>query len=299
MLKDNHTVLNPDPLAGLTPEEIAALGVNLTGYQKGVTEWKGGKRSLPWQPPEFLQNYGNYTGMFPSMGQQVGQSLYGSIQGQNYQPAWMQTQLPPRLQRSRNMGMYSPFQSGLRDMTNPYPLNGKVNLTTPNIGPVSNASNPFIGAYQGLTGFPGNGPNVPPPPGGTGLPPPPGGTGTPPPPGGTGLPPAPGGTGTPPTVPTPATNPYNKPYGGMVGNQATGIMPPFPGTPGPMLPPRMPTITEPAPGTGGPEFPGTSLPGAPYGQPATSPYATISKLMSSLSPQTMQGLLGLFGGLKK
>lgn len=160
----------------LTTDQIAALGLNVTGGQPGATpnadKWKLGARPNggQWSPPEFLQTYGNYTGLFPSLGQQVGQSLNASIQAQPYTPSWTQRYLPPRQNSQVQMGKYSPFQLGTdaqggtmiggpnmggRTMGNPFPLNGKVPLGQPNIGTVSNATNPFIGGYQGLGGFQG------------------------------------------------------------------------------------------------------------------------------------------------
>ena len=318
----------------LTPEQVSALGINITGANPNVVRWQGASRGSPsWTPPSFTQTYGNYTGMFPSMGQQVGQALYGSIQAQNTQPAWMQTRLPSRQNSQVSMNKYSPFQSGGRTMANPYPANGAVDLVTPKIGTVSNRSNPFIGGYQGLGGSPGAGP-------GTGITPNPVGIGDRP----FGIPkrstpspnpnptnPTGGPYGQPYTPSTPSPNPnpppapytppsnppgnptnptgvpYGQPYGAPSGSPAGG----------PRQPPSSP-IYEPAPGSGGPTIPGMSMGGSPFngpfGQPASqpnglpqnqqygNPFAQIqgiaSKLGYSITPQMMQSLGGLLGGAR-
>ena len=289
-----------DPATGqpMTPEQVAATGLNLTGADPNQVLWRGGSRgSDSWSAPAFLQSYGNYTGMFPSLGQQVGQSLYGSIQGQSYQPAWMQTQLPARQNVSFDMSKYSPFQSGTRQVTNPYPLNGRVNLTTPNIGTVQNWSNPFIGAYSGLTGFPGNGPGAGPGTGQTPLPTPggtPGTIGTP----GTPIPtptPTPNPNPNPSPVPTnPVTTPLpyptvpvTQPGGTVIGTQPGGI----PYTP-------TPTPTNPYPTTA-PNLTGTPYnPGGTTTQPITNPLPAPNPVLSQAykfiqsNPQLLRGLLG-------
>jgi hypothetical protein len=148
--------------------------------------WKGGQQGGPWLPPTFKQTYGNYTGLFPSMGQQVGQALFGSIQPQNYLPSWFQGTLPPRLNAPVKMQSYygnnpalanqfpggssgQPFgiqptgnpnpPSGVpgsfsrTTMGNPYPLNQAIQYGRSNVPQVTHATNPFIGAYAGLSGY--------------------------------------------------------------------------------------------------------------------------------------------------
>lgn len=276
--------------------------------------WRGAQRPTEWMPPQFTQTYGNYTGLFPSMGQQVGQSLWGSIQAQNYQPSWMQSVLPSRQNNNRDMSKYSPFQSGSRTMSNPYPLNGKINLgDTRNIGNVSNAGNPFIGMYEGLGGSPGGGQT-----GGNGLTPmgwgTPGQPYTPPPGGGTFNPPVqpPTGNTQPPNTQQPP-NPFTEPAPGS--NTPTTGAPSMGGTP--YQPPTQ-GFTEPAPGSRGPSIPGMGMYGQPYGGGTTTgpggpinpnptvganPFQQIAQRLGGnkglqISPQMISGLLGMFGGGK-
>lgn len=271
-------------------------GRNVTGVNTdpAAAVWRGAQRPTEWIPPQFTQTYGNYTGLFPSMGQQVGQALWGSVQAQNYQPSWMQSILPARQNNNRDMSKYSPFQSGSRTMTNPYPLNGKVNLgDTRNIGNVSNAGNPFIGTYQGLGGSPGGGQT-----GGDGLTPmnwgTPGQPYTPPPPG--------GGTFNPPVQP--GTTP-----GGTTGAQPNPFVEPAPGSNTPTTgapsmggtPYQPPTqgFTEPTPGSRGPSVPGMGMYGSPFGAALQQVAQRLggNKGMQ-ISPQMISGLLGMFGGGK-
>jgi hypothetical protein len=321
-----------------TPEQLHELGVSVTGANTNPAAaiWKGAQRPEQWQPPEFLQTYGNYTGLFPSMGQQVGQSLYGSIQARPYSPAWMQTMLPPRQSRITDYAKYSPFQTGMRAMNNPYPLNGKVDITTPRIGQVDFAGNPFIGTYTGLGGTPGGGsgggggggggggpppPNPPPPPGPPPNPFPP--PGPPPPPGGGQTVIGTGQNGYPQTgTPTGSGNPFGTPYTPYTGQAPYPPPPPYTGQ-------QQPT------GSGFPGQPMTGVPtaqGGQFGTPytpqtgGTSPYPPPSPMsapamtglggqqpatglpsMSQLfglaqsygiTPQMVSGLLGSFGGVK-
>lgn len=285
---------NPDG-SPMTSEQLAATGANVTGANTdpAAALWRGAQRSTNWMPPEFLQTYGNYTGLFPSMGQQVGQALWGSVQAQNYQPAWMQTRLPSRQNNTVSMNKYSPFQAGGRTMGNPYPLNGTVNLTTPNIGSVNKAVNPFIGMYQGLGGMPGGGLS-----GGDGLtptswtgqlpPPPPPNTNPPP-----GLVPTGGGTapaggGLPPSGGTQGPNPYERP---PVYSQPPPAQQQYPdgrpvsGTPATYVGPTS---------TGSP----TAGPGRPIGPDNTvgQMRPTAGKQMQ-ISPAMIQGLLSYFRGM--
>jgi hypothetical protein len=149
--------------------------------------WKGGGRTQNWAAPQFTQHYGNYTGMFPSMGQQVGQALFGTIQPKPYLPSWFQETLPPRLNSKVNMQSYygnnpalaNQFPGGMANlpggvqpggnvnpqsgvpgafsrttMGNPYPLNAGLEFGRPEGGPpVTHSTNPFIGGYEGLTGY--------------------------------------------------------------------------------------------------------------------------------------------------
>jgi len=282
-LKDENNGNQDNSWLGTTSD-----GTNNTGYTPTTTLWRGGSRGDNWVPPAYLQTYGNYTGLFPSMGEQVGRALYGSIQGGAYQPVWTQNFLPPRLNATRDMSKYSPFQSGIRQMTNPYPLNGKVNFTTPEVGGVLNWSNPFIGPYSGLyNGPPGNG-------GGAGP-----GTGTTPIIGT-------GGTGGVP-VPTTSPTPQPVPPPPIIGTGGTGLPPPTTTTtPTPIYEPQpMPTPTPDPyvlPGIGGTPYTGgtgggITEPAPGSGYPATTTQA-LQKMMSSISPQMLQGLLGYFGGLK-
>ena len=152
------------------PPEPPSNPSGLPNIQLGQTLWRGGQRSNQWSPQQFTQTYGNYTGMYPSLGQQVGQALQGSIQSEYMRPAWAQSVLPPRADRVQDMGAYnqllyskpdpirggySPNPNRLRQVGNPYPLNGALPQDQRMIGRVSTANNPFIGAYQGLTGYPG------------------------------------------------------------------------------------------------------------------------------------------------
>lgn len=309
---------NPES-SGINNEDLDS-GRNITGanMDPAAALWRGAQRSTNWMPPEFLQTYGNYTGLFPSMGQQVGQALWGSVQAQNYQPAWMQTRLPSRQNNTVSMNKYSPFQAGGRTMGNPYPLNGTVNLTTPNIGYVNKAGNPFIGMYQGLGGMPGGGLS-----GGDGLtptswtgqlpPPPPPNTNPPP-----GLVPTGGGTapaggGLPPSGGTQGPNPYERP---PVYSQPPPAQQQYPdgrpvsGTPATYVGgPTRPPFIEPAPGSGGPTG-GPSMGGMPYtGSPTAGPGGpigpdntvgqmrpTAGKQMQ-ISPAMIQGLLSYFRGM--
>lgn len=287
-------------------------GRNITGVNTNpaAAVWRGAQRPTEWQPPTYQQTYGNYTGLFPSMGQQVGQALWGSVQAQNYQPSWMQTMLPSRQNNNRDMSKYSPFQSGSRTMSNPYPLNGAINLSdTRNIGNVTNAGNPFIGTYSGLGGSPGGGAT-----GGNGLTPMNWGTTgqtTQPPPAGTFNPPVTGGTT---NTPTPGSTgggggTFNPPVTGATGGQPPNpFTEPAPGSGGQTAGPGMygqpyqpPTqgFQEPAPGSGGQTQPGMSMYGSPFG-------AAIQQVAQRLggnkgmqiSPQMISGLLGMFGGGK-
>jgi len=177
---DTHTVLSESFSTNTT-------NTDLDPNRKDV--WKGGRRDDAWMPPQFKQTYGNYTGLFPSMGQQVGQALFGSIQPQNYLPSWFQGTLPPRLNAPVKMQSYygnnpalanqfpggglggstSPFgiqptgnpnpPSGVpgsfsrTTMGNPYPLNQAIQYGRSNVPQVTHATNPFIGAYAGLSGY--------------------------------------------------------------------------------------------------------------------------------------------------
>lgn len=271
-------------------------------------EWLGASRAQQWIPPQFLQTYGNYTGMFPSLGQQVGQSLYGSIQAQGYQPPWMQTMLPSRQNNAWDYSRYSPFQSGGRTMGNPYPLNGRVNLTTPNIGVVQNWSNPFIGAYEGLTGFPGNGPQQP----GVQQPPPPPPPQQPPPQQPPPITPPQPVPPNPPTTPLPIPPmPQTQPGGTVIGTNPGGFpWTPQPTPPNPFQPGIMPSGGQPPapspspfePPANHPTFPGPQAPSLgghvfPGGQQqpgVTPPQITPSAAMNFLraNPQILKGLLG-------
>lgn len=274
--------------------------------------WRGAQRTTEWMPPNFSQTYGNYTGLYPSLGQQVGQALWGSIQAQNYQPSWTQTMLPSRQNNTRDMSKYSPFQSGGRTMANPYPLNGRLNLgDTRNIGNVSNAGNPFIGTYAGLGGSPGGGLT-----GGNGLTPTswgepaPGSGGTTtggPSSGGTpftGIPPGPATGGTQP--PNPFIEPAPGSGGTTTGGPSMGGQPYQPPTQG---------FAEPAPGSGGMSG-GPGMYGSPYGGGTTTgpggpinpnpsvgtanPFQQLLRMGGNkglqISPQVISGLLGMFGG---
>ena len=90
--------------------------------------WFGGPNG-PWNLPQFSQGMGNYAPQFPGLGQQIGQALQGSVQAGQFQYPWMQNFLPGRQSGQRNMAAYNPFLSGTRNIVNPYPLNGRVNIT--------------------------------------------------------------------------------------------------------------------------------------------------------------------------
>lgn len=309
--------LNPD---GTTP------------YGPTTATWKGGQRPNQWTPPDFLQTYGNYTGMFPSMGQQVGQALYGSIQAQPSMPAWAQSVLPPMQHSTFNMANYAPgLLQGTREVGNTYPLNGTVNLQPQKIGYVSNAGNPFIGAYQGLTGYPGNGPATGSPGTGTTQPPATQPPASPPPgtnPNLPNLPTQPVAGGTKPGA-IPNFNPFTQqglPQGGMQpspfgmgSSNALGAPPqnwspnftpqqggfsPTAGSPPSPNPLQMPSAGG-YPGSPNPTTPQPNpvLQGMPGGQMG-NPFAALQQMSpqqmqqfaQQISPQQMQGLLGLIQG---
>ena len=158
-------------------ETIGGAYSNTTGAKfNPAAVWIGANRPGSWQPPQYRQTYGNYTAPFPSLGQQVGQSLYGSIQAQPYTPAWYQSVLPPHpsstqvIDRANYNWMLGqvgdpvhggftarPAASRQMQIGTPYVMNGRVPQDQRNIGYVSQAGNPFIGAYAGLTGYPGSG----------------------------------------------------------------------------------------------------------------------------------------------
>lgn len=296
----------------------------IPGITLGLPLWKGGQRSQQWSPADFLQTYGNYTGLFPSLGQQVGQALHGSIQAQQFTPAWAQAIMPPRQNNNQRMSGYYPSltgpnqPTGSRTLGNPFPLNANVQRDQRQIGYVNHAGNPFVGLYEGLTGWPGNGPPAPPaPPAG----PPPGGN-----PGGAptgpqpvarppfGAPTAPpatpsgGYTGPPVYEPRPPQTPLQPQPGGPPGMGGT----PFTGNPSIGRPPAAggvqpppggwapnpysgPAPTEPLPGSGGPGG-GPTMGGNPYAPqaPGSSLNAALQKIM--MDPRAMQNLMGMYRG---
>jgi hypothetical protein len=310
--------------------------------------WKGGRRDDAWMPPQFKQTYGNYTGLFPSMGQQVGQALYGSIQPQNYLPSWFQGTLPPRLNAPVKMQSYygnnpalanqfpggasqQPFgiqptgnpnpPSGVpgsfsrTTMGNPYPLNQAIQYGRSNVPQVTHATNPFIGAYAGLSGYnpgqqqvgqppsvipklaspggtqpdnfnPGPGQNPPPPNQTAGA----GGGGGPSyydVPDGGGVINLTGGGGPPTWQTPPASGPNmqtkayspNNPYAGMYRNPQADAWEQQQG--GPQM----------LPGTGG----DVSLPSNGYGAGTAAGYH-LDTAPNTTDPGSMLGLLGFLGG---
>ena len=152
---------------------------NPTGWNPNApTLWRGGQRSEQWGPTPFNQSYGNYTGMYPSLAQQVGQALFGSVQSQSFTPQWAQSVLPPRQSNVIDRAHYNmllgqvpdpvrggytarPAASRQLQISSPYVMNGRVPADQRMAGVVNNAGNPFIGSYPGLTG--GGPPVVTPP----------------------------------------------------------------------------------------------------------------------------------------
>jgi hypothetical protein len=231
-------------------------GADLSADRK-VT-WKGGPRSDSWMPPAFTQTYGNYTGLFPSMGQQVGQALFGSTQPKDYLPSWYQSMLPERQNHIVDVRKYfgnnpamQTQQFGSRVMNNPYPLNGSILFGKANMAPMTNQNNPYIGGYQGLTGYNPGQQQVGNPGGGTWS--------TPNPLSGTSVR---GGDPTGPPLPPPTPMPPPKP-------------PEAPNPPGYVAPPRpIPPLPTYRPGFETPitqQPPVTRYPVAPIGTPVSIP----------------------------